>query len=310
MPRRRARPVATALAAGAALAIAACDPLAGPEPTGPEWRPVTGDHPVVAAAGDIACPGDPCDLERSTAELIERMDPAAVLALGDNQYTNGTLAEFEASYDRTWGAFKERTYPVPGNHEYRTTDAAGFFGYFGARASPRTEGDYSFDLGTWHVVAVNSASAGAIGEEQLDRVRSALERSNCRCELAYWHHPRYSSGAVEGHDPNPDLGPLWRLLNRHGVDVVLNGHAHHYERFAPLDAEGRLDESAGIREFVVGTGGGTPHPFEDEPVAGSRVRITDVHGVLELVLEPNAYTWRFVSAEGRVLDHGAGACHP
>ena len=265
--------------------------------------------PVVVAAGDIAPPGTGWG-HGATSDRILAIDPTVVLTLGDNQYPSGTLSDFQRHYGPTWGRFRTRTRPSPGNHDYETAGAAGYFAYFGRLAKPRGRSDYSFDLGTWHVVAVNSAPAGAIGEEQLDRVRSALERSNCRCELAYWHHPRYSSGAVEGHDPNPDLGPLWRLLNRHGVDVVLNGHAHHYERFAPLDAEGRLDESAGIREFVVGTGGGTPHPFEDEPVAGSRVRITDVHGVLELVLEPNAYTWRFVSAEGRVLDHGAGACHP
>jgi 3',5'-cyclic AMP phosphodiesterase CpdA len=283
----------------------ACEALRDPAPSGTEWRPATGGHPVVVAAGDIACPGAaPCDPERSTAALIERMDAAAVLALGDTQYTDGTLAEYEASYDRSWGAFKDRTHPVPGNHEYRTVGAAGYFDYFGSRA--RT-GDYGFDLGTWRLVAVDSAVDGAISGEQLDRVRSDLERSDRRCELAFWHHPRFSSGAVEGSDPVPELRALWTTLYEQGVDVVLNGHAHQYERFAPLDPEGNLDEAAGIREFVVGTGGGTPHPFEEEPVAGSRVRITDVHGVLELVLRPGSYSWRFVSVGGRVgrvLDHG------
>lgn len=300
-----------ALAIGALGVVAGRALVADPAPTGPEWRPVGGGHPVVVAAGDIACPGAPCDPERSTAALVERIDPTAVLALGDTQYTSGTLAGYEASYERSWGAFKERTHPVPGNHEYRSAAAAGYFDYFGSRAAPDTDGDYGFDLGTWRLVAINSASEGAISEAQLDGLRSDLERSRRRCELVFWHHPRFSSGAVEGSDPVPELGPLWALLHEQGVDVALNGHAHQYERFAPLDAEGRLDETSGIREFVVGTGGGTPHPFEDEPAAGSRVRITDVYGVLELVLEPGRYSWRFVSADDRiVLDHGAGACHP
>jgi 3',5'-cyclic AMP phosphodiesterase CpdA len=263
----------------------------------------------VVAAGDIACPGDPCDGQRATAALVRRIDPVVVLALGDNQYTNGTLAEFEASYDPTWGEFRARTRPVPGNHEYRTDDAAGYFDYFGARASPQTHGDDAFDVGRWRVVALNSAAEGAITEDQLDWVRSELADADRRCELVYWHHPLFSSGAVEGNDPTPDLEALWALLVGEGVDVVLNGHAHQYERFAPLDADGRPSEETGIREFVVGTGGATPHAFEAEAAAGSIVRHTDVFGVLELELRPRGYAWRFVSAEGRVLDEGTGECH-
>jgi hypothetical protein len=294
----------------ALLAIVVFEPFSDPAPTGPPYRPLTREWPVVAAAGDIACPPGEgtCEPARATAALVERIDPSAVLALGDNQYTWGTLAEFEAAYDLAWGAFKDITHPVPGNHEYRTTDAAGYFDYFGSRAGP-PRGDYSFELKGWHLVALNSASEGAIADPQLAWVRADLKGSDDRCELAFWHHPRFSSGAVEGGDPVPELGRLWTLLHEQGVDVVLNGHAHQYERFAPLDADGRLDEASGIREFVVGTGGRTPHRFEDEPVAGSRVRLTDVFGVLELELRPRAYAWRFVSADGLVLDHGAGDCH-
>ena len=263
----------------------------------------------MAAAGDIACPGPPCDPERSTAAIVSRIDPDLVLALGDTQYREGSLAEFGASYDRSWGAFKALTRPVPGNHEYRTTDAAGYFAYFGSAAAGENGGDYSFDLGRWHVIAVNSAFPGAITDRQLDWVREDLEASAHRCEIAYWHHPRFSSGAVEGNDPTPELGSLWTALYGEGVEVVLNGHAHQYERFAPLDGNGAIDVAKGIREFVVGTGGGTPHPFEDEPLPGSEVRITDVHGVLELELQPGAYEWRFVGSDGSVLDHGAGSCH-
>ena len=244
---------------GAAIAVSAsCEASGDVAPSGTSYRPVRGDAPVIVAAGDIACPGDPCAPERATAALVARIDPTIVLALGDNQYTNGTLAEFERSYDVTWGTFKERTYPVPGNHEYRTREAAGYFGYFGKRASPGTDGDYGIDVGRWRLVALNSAAEGAITARQLDRVSADLRRSDAMCELAFWHHPRWSSGAVEGSDPEPDLGRLWEVLVEHGVDIVLNGHAHQYERFDALDAEGNVDGAAGIRQFVVGTGGGTP----------------------------------------------------
>ncbi|MGZ8631025.1 MAG: metallophosphoesterase family protein [Actinomycetota bacterium] len=308
MHRHRPRAAVAAVTTGLLIALAACEPSADPAPTGPPYRPVTGEYPVVAAAGDIACPPDEtCESARATADLLARIDPEAVLALGDNQYTWGTLAEFEASYDRTWGAFKDLTHPVPGNHEYRTPGGAGYFAYFGALSGP-PGGNYSFDLEGWHLVAINSAFEDAITDRQLDWVRADLDGSDGRCELAFWHHPRFSSGAVEGDDPVPELGPLWTLLNEQGVDVVLNGHAHQYERFAPLDADGRLDEATGIREFVVGTGGRTPHGFEEELVTGSEVQLTDVYGVLELVLRPRAYSWGFVSTDG-VLDRGVGDCH-
>ena len=263
----------------------------------------------MVAAGDIACPGDPCDPERDTAALVERIGPDMVLALGDTQYREGALEDFRASYDRTWGAFKAITRPVPGNHEYRTAGARGYSAYFGAVAAMEEGGDYSFQLGRWLLVAMNSAAPDAITSAQLDRLQTGLEASPRRCELVYWHHPRFSSGAVEGNDPMPDLDALWSLLLEHGVDVVLNGHSHQYERFAPLGADDAVDDAAGIREFVVGTGGGEPHPFEDEPLTASRVRITHVHGVLELELQPRAYAWRFVGSDGSVLDHGSGACH-
>jgi 3',5'-cyclic AMP phosphodiesterase CpdA len=288
-----------------AFAAGACDPSA--DPSGRPFRRLSGRYPVVVAAGDIACPGEPCDPERTTAAMVERIGPDVVLALGDTQYREGALADFRASYALTWGAFRSITKPVPGNHEYRTTGAAGYFEYFGSAAAAEDGGDYSFVLGRWLLVAINSAAPGAITPAQLDRVQAQLEATPRRCQLVYWHHPYSSSGAVEGSDPLPDLDQLWTLLLEHGVDVVLNGHAHQYERFAPLGSDGVDD--AGIRGFVVGTGGGEPHPFEDELADGSRVRITDVHGVLELELRPRAYAWRFVDPDGLVLDHGSSTCH-
>ena len=304
--RGRWEMVVAVIAVGAAAA--ACGPDAGPPPGRP-YRQPSGRHPVVAAAGDIACPDRPCDPDQATAELVSRIDPDLVLVLGDTQYTEGTPAEYASSYDRTWGAFKDRTRPVPGNHEYRVPNAHGYFGYFGSAAAVADGGDYSFDIGRWHVVAMNSAVPGAVTDDQLEWVRDDLEASSRRCEIAYWHHPRFSSGAVEGSDPVPRLEALWSLLYDEGVDIVLNGHAHQYERFEPLDDDGVIDEATGLREFVVGTGGATPHPFEEEPSAGSRVRLTGVHGVLELVLRPRGYRWRFVTIDGTVLDHGAGRCH-
>jgi len=271
--------------------------------------PLSGRHPAVVAAGDIACPGSPCDPEQATAAIVSRIDPDLVLALGDTQYREGSLADFRASYERTWGAFKAITRPVPGNHEYRTTDASGYFTYFGTVAGGEDGGHDSFHLGRWHLVALDSAFPGAITDEQLDWVRADLEASSHRCEIVYWHHPLFSSGAVEGNDPMPELASLWALLHAQRVDVVLNGHAHQYERFAPLGADGAIDDDNGIREFVVGTGGGDPHPFEEVPLPASRVRITEVHGVLELELQPRSYAWRFVGADGSVLDHGSAACH-
>lgn len=297
-----------------ALLASACERASTPPPDGRPYAPSTGRYPLVAAAGDIACSGEPCDGQRRTAALIEVIDPALLLPLGDLQYEEGEVEDFAASYDPTWGRFVGITRPVPGNHEYRTDEAAGYFDYFGPTAGPRPAGYYSYDVGTWHVIAVNSG-AGEISQTQLDWIADDLASDEHRCELAYWHHPRFTSGTVHGPDPNPDLLPLWDVLHAAGVDVVLNGHSHQYERFAPLDPLGRTDPTGGIREFVVGTGGRErPHPF-GEPLHGSQVRITDTPGILELELRDDAYRWRFVVPEGiepvraSVLDQGVGRCH-
>ena len=284
-----------------------CDELSDAGEEGRPFEPVSTDYPIVAAAGDIASQGAPCAGDRATAALVARMDPTVVLVLGDNQYTRGTLTEFRSSYDRTWGRFKKITWPTPGNHEYRTEGARGYFDYFGRQAEPPA-GYYSFELGTWHLVAINSGN-GDIGQEQHSWIRMDLASDDHRCQLAYWHHPLWTSGTVEGADPQPqDLDALWSTLFDAGVDVVLNGHAHQYERFSQLNPSGQIDPVHGIREFVVGTGGGKFHEFGDV-VYGSEVRDADNYGVLELTLRDDAYGWRFVSVDGRVLDEGEGACH-
>lgn len=260
--------------------------------------------PVITAAGDIAAGGDPSAAQRHTARLVEQIDPKAVLVLGDNQYSDGAYADYLSSYDPTWGRFKAITHPVPGNHDYHTTGAAGYFKYFGYRAHRANGGYYSFDIGAWHVVAVNSGT-GVVSRAQRVWIKRDLRRNRSRCELAFWHHPRWSSGADHGSDS--DMAALWTVLYRAGVDVVLNGHDHGYERFAPLRPSGAVATRTGIREFVVGTGGADLYSF-DTPITGSQKRI-EKHGVLKLTLHTKGYSWAFVRTGGAVLDHGSDGCH-
>ncbi len=261
--------------------------------------------PVIVAAGDIACPNRPCDSHRGTARLIGRIDPRAVLTMGDNQYPNGALSDFRASYDPTWGRFKGRTYPSPGNHDYGTSGADGYFDYFGQRARRASAGMYSFNLGRWHLISINTGRS-RLTDSQLGWVRRNLANDRHRCELAYWHHPRWSSGREHGSDAR--MAALWRVLYRAGVDVVLNGHEHNYERFAPLNPAGNRARQ-GIREFVVGTGGGTELYDLGGGIRGSQRRIDNRFGVLRMVLRARSYEWRFVAVGGSVLDRGQRGCH-
>ena len=265
----------------------------------------------VVAVGDIAC--DPADSaynggagtatrcrQRATSDLALALDPDAVLLLGDNQYEDGTLAKYQASYDPTWGRLKAITYPIPGNHEYLTTGARGYFDYFGTAAGDPAQGWYSFDLGGWHIVALNS-NCGAVGgcgtESPQGRWLAAdLAAHPGACTLAYWHHPRFSSGP---HGNDLTVADFWTLLQQAGADLVLTGHDHGYERFAP---------QSGLREFVVGTGGKN-HTSVTAIQPGSEVRIYDAFGVLELKLQPNGYEWRFLKEDGIALDSGRGLCN-
>jgi hypothetical protein len=266
--------------------------------------PVAEAAPVITAAGDIAREGMPSHPQRRTARLVRSLDPAAALTLGDNQYPDGALADFRSSYDPTWGRFKGITRPVPGNHEYHTERADGYFDYFGWRAHRGHGGYYSFNIGAWHLVAVNSGRGGISGR-QIAWVRRDLRGNDATCDLAYWHHPRWSSGV---HGSDRAMAPLWRVLFGQGVDVVLNGHDHHYERFAPLSPTGRVRPHRGMREFVVGTGGGELRGFE-HAIHGSQRRIADVFGVLRLKLLSSSYTWHFVDTNGNVRDRGRHGCH-
>jgi len=222
---------------------------------------------------------------------------------------NGTLAEFLAVYDQTWGRFQSITQPTVGNHEYGTPGASGYFTYFGSSAGPSGTGYYSYDVGAWHVVVLNSM-CGAVGgcstgSAQEEWLRTDLAASSATCTLAYWHHPRFSSGS---HGSAPELEPLWQALYAEGADVVLNGHDHDYERFAPQSPTGAGDP-LGLREFVVGTGGANLVPLE-APIANSEVRSASTFGVLQLTLHASSYDWAFLpETAGGFTDTGQASCH-
>jgi acid phosphatase type 7 len=263
--------------------------------------------PVIAAAGDIASAGSPGHGQLRTTSLLGRLRLTAVLVLGDAQYENGLYSEYRASYHPTWGRFLRKTYPVPGNHDYRSGDARGYFSYFGRRAHAAHGGYYSFDLGRWHLIALNSAEGDAPLRAQLAWLRRDLRRNRDRCELAFWHHPRFSSGVNHGSDRA--MAAFWEVLQPAGVDVVLNGHEHNYERFKKMSPGGGASPN-GMREFVVGTGGkGGNYPFLSRPLRTSQVRLQGL-GVLRMQLRAGDYSWRFVRPGGRVLDRGSTACHP
>jgi hypothetical protein len=260
---------------------------------------------VLIAAGDIAA----CDSQgdEATAALVAARE-GTVAALGDTVYESGTPAEYASCYAPSWGRFKDRTRPAPGNHEYSTRNAVGYFGYFGAAAGPAGQGWYSYDLGEWHIVVLNSnCGVGCAAASPQGRwLRADLARHPARCTLAYWHHPRFSSGI---HGSTPDMADLYGILYEAGADVVLAGHDHDYERFAPLDPNGAPDLERGIRSFVVGTGGDSFYPIFGQ-LPGSEVRYSSSFGVLVLTLEPTAYRWEFVTVPGSDFrDAGTGACH-
>jgi alkaline phosphatase len=273
----------------------------------PESRPAA--TAVLLAAGDIADCSDRG--HHLTADLLDTL-PGTIATLGDNAYEEGSRRQFRRCYDPYWGRHLDRTRPAVGNHEYGTPDARGYFNYFGSRAGRRGEGWYSYELGEWHVVVLNSncdeIDGGCEpGSPQLRWLEDDLAASDARCTLAYWHHPRFSSGTRHGSDRA--TAPFWDVLYEHGADVVLNGHEHHYERFAPQNPAGERDDDFGIRQFVVGTGGNDAYGF-GQVVPTSERRATDLLGVIRLDLKPSGYQWQFVGADGDdFTDAGGGECH-
>lgn len=261
---------------------------------------------TIVAAGDIGR----CNAEgdEATAALVEGLPDATVLALGDLAYDSGSAEDFERCYDTSWGPFAERTYAVPGNHEYRSAGATPYFDYFGDRVGEPGKGWYSFDLGQWHVVALNSNCEDvgcAEGSEQHAWLRADLAADDASCTLAFWHHPRFSSGARHG--GTDDVEDLFQLLVDDRAEVLLTGHEHLYERTAPLDGDGAVAQENGVREFVVGTGGGNFYPV-GERIPGSEVVIEDTNGVLRMTLGEDGYDWEFLPVTGDAADAGSAEC--
>ena len=266
--------------------------------------------PVLAAAGDIANPpGSSSRAHEATSDLVVSINPDVVLALGDSQHNTGSLAEYmgQGAYDDTWGRFKAKTRPVPGNKDYLTSGAKGYFDYFNGGgdtglAGERGKGYYSYDVGAWHVVALNSEIDGSAGSPQEQWLRADLAANPRTCILAYSHRPLFSS-----QNPAKSMADLGQVLYEGDADVILSGHVHTYERLAPQTPDGKRDPN-GMRQFIVGTGG---HPFHssDGSDPNSEVDHNATHGVLKMTLHPDSYDWTFVPVAGKTFtDSGSTRC--
>jgi calcineurin-like phosphoesterase family protein len=270
--------------------------------------PAVPPAPSIVGAGDIASCQSSGD--EATAKLLADMPSATVVTLGDAVYEDGTPAEFVDCYGPSWGRFKTRTKPTVGNHEYETLGASGYYDYFGSAAGDPDKGYYSYDLGEWHVVSLNSmcGNVGGCGANSpmVTWLKADLASHPTSCTLAYFHHPLFSSGSGHGNDPR--MRPIWEALYAAGAEVVLNGHDHDYERFGPQTPAGEADPSQGIREFVVGTGGKSLYAFLP-PKPNSQVRSVDAYGVIKLTLHPDSYEWKFVPVAGKTFtDSGTDQC--
>lgn len=264
---------------------------------------VTVGPAILVGAGDIAS----CDVlgDEATARLLDGI-PGTIFTTGDNVYPNGTAQEFANCYHPSWGRHKHRTRPSIGNHDYRTDAGGPYYEYFGDAAGPAGKGYYSYDLGGWHIVVLNSEPVMASDPEQLRWLREDLAANPARCILAYWHHPLFSATARGG---SAAMRPYWEALYEAGAEVVLNGHDHYYERYAPQNPYGEVDPERGIRQFVVGTGGQRPHWSERSP-ANRELHDGKTLGVLKLSLYRDHSTWEFIpTVNGAFTDQGRGDCH-
>lgn len=305
---------------GAATATqppASRSPSSRPNPSAP---PATAPGPgssgepptvVLTGAGDIGQSG--LDGARLTSDILVR-ETGWIYTAGDNAYDDGSAAAYRDCYAPTWGRVLDRTIlPAPGNHDWSTDGAAGYRDYFGAAAAPVSAPDgatwYSRDIGAWHVIVLDSdcAKVGGCGpdSEQGLWLAADLAASDARCTLAIWHHPRFSSGQ---HGDAAAVAPFWEMLHAGGADLIVNGHDHDYERFAPQDPSGREERPGGIREIVVGTGGADLRGFR-RAAPNSEFRLAGAWGVLRLTLRPANYEWEFLPATGTVADSGSTPCH-
>lgn len=274
--------------------------------TGDVSREISVIPAVLSGAGDIAdCNGRYHD--RETAQVLDTL-PGWVFTAGDNTYPHGALAEYVNCYRQSWGRHRARTLPVVGNHDIEAENGAAYFGYFGAAAGEPGKGWYHRRLGTWHVLVLNSNYNAYNSPEQLQWLRdelAAIPRS--ACIMAIWHHPRFSSSVSERSEPR--VAPFWRALEQAGADIIVTGHSHAYERFAPQLSDGRASD-AGIRAFVIGTGGATLYPLGPR-IANSVASQESVYGVVSFQLDNASYIWQFIGINGAAYaDAGAGECHP
>lgn len=273
----------------------------------------TSASPVrVVAVGDIACPAgrvataDKCR-HSQVADRVASIKPNQLWLAGDLQYDNGERKNFDQSFNASWGRFRHIWRPVPGNHEYNTPGATGYYGYFGAAAGAPDKGYYSFQAGNWHIVALNSNCTFVAcddGSQQVRWLRQDLRVNSSRCVAAIWHHPLYSSGA---HGANPSVIPLWRELRKARAEFVVSGHDHDLEAFQPQDENGVVRPRTGIRQFVSGAGGRSFYT-SNARVANSGGLVDSRFGVLSLTLGRTGYLWRFVAEDGSTLAAGRGPC--
>jgi hypothetical protein len=318
-------PPLTASATSGAYAVTASAAAVGQSTT----FALTNSDPTIVAGGDIACTAGKavtttsCQ-QQATSDLALSLHPDAVLPLGDDQYELGSLSDFQNVYGPTWGRMNAIAHPVPGNHEYgyigtdiQPTGGTGYFTYFGDISHPQQPGCstlctswYSWNIGSWHMIALDS-QCGVVhgcnpGNVQYQWLQSDLAaNSGARCTLAYWHIPLFSSSQ----DHQPDMQSIYNLLVTKGADVVLNGHAHFYERFNPQDGAGHPDPNSPA-EFIVGSGGRNFFSIRDTPSANSAIGIANTFGVLQMTLSDGSYSWRFVpSNTGGLTDGGTGNCH-
>ena len=260
--------------------------------------------PVLVGAGDIASCSSSGD--EATANLLDGI-AGTVFTAGDNAYESGSAVEFANCYYPTWGRFKTRTNPSPGNHDYNTSGATGYYGYFGTAAGDPTKGYYSYNLGAWHVIVLNSEISTSAGSTQETWLRQDLVDNPSTCTLAYWHEPRFSSGSTHG--STSGVQPLWQALYDFHAEVIVNGHEHNYERFAPQSPTGNADVN-GIREFVAGMGGRSHYGF-GTILTNSVAHNSDTYGVLKFTLHATSYDWQFVPEAGKTYaDSGTAQCIP
>ena len=321
-PWRRRLKLTVGMVVGSLIALSCKPPVQiTPAPaTAPAQEVALSGASVLIGAGDIAvCSTDGDERTAKLVDSVLRADSIAkvndgVFTLGDNAYPDGSASDFALCFTPSWGDSAKRImkkiHPAPGNHEHQSVGAAPYYQYFGSRAGSPTKGYYSYDIGEWHAIVLNSeivvgAYSDADRKAQEDWLRNELKGTRKPCTLAYWHNPRFSSG---WHGGDPRLIPIWQILYDGGVDLVLNGHDHDYERFRPQDPLGVLDTAKGIPEYVAGTGGGDLRGFE-KVTPNSAVRIEGYWGVLKLTLGKGEFRSAFIDVTGRVWDPSGGKCH-